>query len=143
MWIEIDDDLAEQLESHMLLNESRDDVIRRLLLQGIRASLGRNDNVVPVSGHRTRVVRSGSVVDLLRAGLVAAGDEVEYRQVRQGVTHTATIEPDGQLRTSRGSERSPSAALQALVGFSINGWKSWTHRPTGKSLSALRDELPR
>lgn len=141
MWIEIDDDLAQELERHMHLEESREEVVRRLLLAGLQSSSDTSPAPSGGNGRRTRRVRAGTVVDLLHAGLVHAGDELTHRQVRRGVTHTATIDEQGQLHTSAGVGASPSTALQKLVGSNINGWKRWTHRPSGKTLSALRDEL--
>lgn len=142
MWIEIDDDLAERLEGHMRLDESREGVVRRLLLAGMQHAPGDDSPDHDADRRRTRTLRAGSIPDLLRAGLVRAGDELTYSQVRQRLTHTAIIDADGGLRTSLGVERSPSSALQNLVGFNINGWRAWVHVPSGKSLSALRDELP-
>ncbi|GAA4401896.1 hypothetical protein GCM10023168_11950 [Fodinibacter luteus] len=141
MWIEIDDDLAQELEQHMHLEESREEVVRRLLRAGIRSSAIQGTPSSGDDGRRTRRMRAGSVADLLRAGLVHAGDELTYRQVRQGITHRSTIDERGQIQTALGVETSPSTALQQLVGFNINGWQHWTHTPSGKTLSALRDEL--
>jgi hypothetical protein len=142
MWIEIDDDLAQELELHMHLEESREEVVRRLLRAGMQSASSHRPGSSAGDGRRTRHVLSGKVSDLLRAGLIQPGDELTYRQVRQGITHTATVDEHGTIHTTFGADASPSTALNKLVGFSINGWTSWVHTSSCKTLSALRDELP-
>lgn len=139
MYVEIDDDLAAVIEQHMRLDETHDEVVRRLLRRALANSP--TAKVAGSSTSRSRTVIRGSVADLLRAGFVSAGDELQFREVRRDITHIARIEPDGRVRTPDGTQGSPSATLGALVGYSVNGWKMWVHAPTGKTLSALRDGL--
>ena len=143
MYIEIDDDLAEAVEAHMRLDESREDVVRRLLRLGLDAASGavRRPTRQPETGTRTRRVHGVTLEDLLRARLIAEGDELTFRETRRGITHTALVDARGRLLTDHGTESSPSTALGNLVGYSINGWKSWVHAPSGKKLSDLRDGL--
>lgn len=139
MHIEIDDDLAEAIEEHMRLDESYDDVVRRLLRRALDVL------AVPQSERQTsprsRAVIGGTVSDLIRAGLVRPGDALRFREARRGVDHEARIEPDGRITTSNGTEVSPSAALRNLLSYNVNGWKAWVHVRSGKTLSALRDGL--
>jgi hypothetical protein len=90
---------------------------------------------------RVRTVHdvTGSILPLIEAGLVAPGDELLHDQARTGVRLTATVTAEGRLQTSAGIFDAPSSALRALVGYEVNGWKTWIHRPTGRSLAALRD----
>ncbi len=74
---------------------------------------------------------------LIERGVVAAGDEIRHTQVRKGVTHTAYIDNEGYVVTSIDRYVSPSPALGALVGSSINGNVNWVHTKTGKTLAEL------
>jgi hypothetical protein len=142
MWIEIDDDLAETIEQQMRLDESREEVVRRLLRRALEGLAPAADPPGSARKGRTRTVKQGSMADLVRAGLIAPEDLLQYQQVRLGVVHNAHVDEEGRIHTSKGVESLPSTALRDLVGFSINGWSSWVHLPSGKTLSALRDELP-
>ena len=84
---------------------------------------------------------SGELADLLRAGLIQAGDQVQYAERRRGNVHRGRVTADGRIATDGHAPTSPSSALGRLVGYSINGWKFWVHVPSGKTLSALRDGL--
>jgi Restriction Enzyme Adenine Methylase Associated len=136
MWVEIDDDLAAAIEEYMRLGESLEQVVHRLIEQSLRR--GAKDQ--RLTSH-SRVVRRGSPKHLMDAGLVAAGDEVRYTEVRRGVTHMGRIDDDGRIHTDKGVEASPSTALSQLVNYSINGWAHWIHVRTGKTLATLREEL--
>lgn len=83
----------------------------------------------------------GALLTLIEKGVVTAGDDLSHVQVRKGRTFSGKIESDGWIRTELDRYREPSPALGALVGTSIDGWKHWTHEPTGKSLRRLRHEI--
>jgi len=136
MWVEIDEDLAAAIEEQMLLGESREGVVHRLLVKALGEKAA-----TPSPASRTRVVVSGSLKQLLDAGLIAEGDEIRYKEVRRGVVHIGRIDADGLIHTDKGVEKSPSTALGDLVNYSINGWKHWVHTATGKTLATLREEM--
>lgn len=139
MYVEIDNDLAELLEQHMHLDETHQQIVNRLLRQAMQDRTATAGESIRAS--RTRVVRPGSMQDLLRAGLVKVGDELRYTEKRRGIVHAGSVTTDGRIATAGGQPTSPSTALGRLVGYEINGWKCWVHAPSGKTLSALRDGL--
>lgn len=139
MHIEIDDDLAEAIEEHMRLDESYDDVVRRLLRRALDVPTPPRSE--QQTSPRSRAVIGGTISDLIRTGLVQAGDPLRFREARRGTVHEGRIEPDGRITTSKATEVSPSAALRNLLGYNVNGWTTWVHVPSGKTLSALRDGL--
>jgi len=136
MWVEIDEDLAAAIEAQMLLGESREDVVHRLLLKALSER-----TLAPITTARTRVVVSGSIRQLMDAGLIAENDEIHYTEVRRGLSHVGRIDADGRIHTDKGVSNSPSTALEQLVNYSINGWKAWIHAATGKPLAELRAEM--
>lgn len=81
--------------------------------------------------------------DLVRAGLIQADERIEWRRVRQQVTHWARVDSDGAIVLGDGQRfGDPSPAARALSGGEVNGWKAWTvPRLDGASLAALRDQL--
>ncbi|MGO4664031.1 hypothetical protein AB4Z14_19390 [Terrabacter sp. 2TAF16] len=138
MYVEIENDLAELLEQHMRLDETHEAIVNRLLRQ-VLDEKGRGSQLTPPA--RTRTVVAGQLSDLLRAGLVNADDAVEFTERRRGVVHRGRVTADGLIATDGQPPAAPSGALGQMVGYSINGWKSWVHVPTGKTLSSLRDGL--
>lgn len=136
MWVEIDDDLALAIEEQMALGESREQVVHRLLLEALRRTAA-----IRKPAARTRVVVSGSMRELLEAGLIAEDDEIRHTEIRRGVVHTGRIDAEGRIHTDKGVDTSPSTALTHLVNYSINGWTAWTHVATGKPLAALRTQM--
>ena len=84
---------------------------------------------------------SGTLKQLLDAGLIAEDDEIRYTEVRRGTVHMGRIDADGLIHTDKGVGTSPSTALRQLVNYSMNGWKYWTHVATGKTLAELRAEM--
>lgn len=136
MWVEIEEDVAAAIQGEIALGESRERVIQQLVLEALRGRTA-------VARHpaRTRVAVSGSVKQLLDAGLIAEDDEIRYTEVRRGMMHVGRIDADGRIHTARGVNTSPSTALRQLVNYSMNGWKYWIHVATGKTLAELREEL--
>ncbi|KRF44616.1 hypothetical protein ASH01_11530 [Terrabacter sp. Soil811] len=139
MYVEIDNDLAELLEQHMRLDEPLGELVNRMLRAAVDGK-GRR-GLQPTPPARRRTVGAGQLLDLLRAGLVNADDAVEFTERRRGIVHRGRVTADGLIATDGRPPAAPSGALGQLVGYSINGWKSWVHVPTGKTLSALRDGL--
>jgi len=130
--IEVDEEVYAVLERNVKGFEQPNDVLRRLLLPAAGQ---------PMPSVSPRLER-GALGRLLEAGLVAAGDTLTHVQARKKLTHHGVIEPDGYVKTARGTYREPSPALRELVGTSIDGWRNWVHDKTGKTLRQLRDELP-
>lgn len=132
--IDVDDDVFALLQRHSVpLVDTPNDVLRRLLLEGVPAA-------VTADGDR----RAGALLPLLEFGLVQAGDMLRHRQPRLNRTHEATITADGwvELPDARAYAR-PSPALKAQTGSDINGWGQYIHVPTGRSLQELREEAAR
>lgn len=87
--------------------------------------------------------RRVQLLDLIDAGLLAAGDVLEFNRPRAGQTHTAVVTEEGRLRLEDGREfAAPSrAAVEAGEVRSIDGWLVWVHQRTGQPLAQLRHEV--
>lgn len=96
---------------------------------------------MPAAGQRTVHAMRGSLLPLIQAGVITAGDSLRHEMVRSGRAYTATVTSDGGLNTDIGYFTAPSTALTRLLGSSRNGWDHWVHVPTGKPLAALREML--
>ncbi|WP_149825247.1 hypothetical protein [Streptomyces tailanensis] len=132
--IEIDDEVFACLQrlSEPLV-DTPNDVLRRVLLKN---GAGHSS-----TGQASGTRRTGSLLPLIEAGLVAAGDKVRHHQSRLKRTHEATITADGWLELPDGQAfPQPSPALRAQTGNEINGWGQYTHVPSGRRLQELREE---
>lgn len=102
------------------------------------------EEVARPGGKYTRI--GGSISDLLAAGILSAGDELEARQKNRetGDVRVARAEvlASGQLRVGGVAYSSPSTALARELGVTANGWKGWRLAETSTSLADLRDRLP-
>jgi CBS domain-containing protein len=90
-----------------------------------------------LDGRRVRVH------DLLKHGLLRAGECLTFTRPRLGETHKATVTDRGWLRLENGEEvRSPSRAAMIAVGSggAFDGWHAWA-LPDGRTLNQLRQEL--
>ena len=134
--IKVDDDVYGALAARVQGFETPNDVLRRIVLTDKAEAA-----VVMGQGLTAHGGRPGNLTELLSAGLIAAGDELEHHRVRKGQVLRATVGQNGEIVTDLGVYSAPSAALKALVGTDINGWKSWTHVRSGKTLSQLRNQL--
>ena len=87
--------------------------------------------------------RRVTIVDLLDADLLAAGDVLRFRRPRRGETHRAVVTASGALALDGGQEfQSPSrAAIIAADMKAVDGWHAWTMATSGQSLDALRQQL--
>jgi hypothetical protein len=90
--------------------------------------------VPPTPGGTTRTQsafaangRRVTVADLLEAGLLEAGDDVEFVRPRLGERYTAIVNGDGTFTLPDGStHQSPSlAAMRAADLVSYDGWHAW------------------
>jgi hypothetical protein len=135
--IEIDDEVYARLEENVKGFEQPNDVLRRLLLE----ETSQEQRMPKAASHASAAIRGKLGILMEDGGEVKAGDTLTYTQVRKGRTFTAVIEPDGWIKTVKGRYKEPSPALSELVGTSIDGWASWIHQPTGKSLRVLRSEM--
>ena len=129
--IEIDDEVFAYLQRHSEpLVDTPNDVLRRELL-------GSNS----ASASKTSVRPTGSLMPLIEANLVVAGDQVRHHQSRLKRTHEATITADGWVEIPDGQAfPQPSPALKAQTGYDINGWGQYTHVRSGRRLQELREE---
>jgi hypothetical protein len=72
---------------------------------------------VTVGGHRV------TVADLLEAGLLNEGEELEFIRPTKGEHHRATIQADGSLQLEDGHAfTTPSAAAGAAANGAFDGW---------------------
>lgn len=132
--IDIDSEVYGLLEDNVRGFERPNDVLRRLLGLGSSETEAGGSGVV---GPRPW----GKLGGLIEAGLVEVGDALVFEQVRKGLVYKAQVGEGGTIVTEKGEYEAPSRALSELVNGQINGWASWTHVPTGKSLDALRAQL--
>ncbi|OKI95067.1 DUF4357 domain-containing protein [Kitasatospora sp. CB01950] len=88
------------------------------------------------------VTPRGPLAELMKAGLLAAGAVLTFRQPRANRAGRAVVTPDGQLIVDGHPLPfpSPSKAAGAVTGNLINGWTLW-HTPKGQTLDDLREEL--
>lgn len=86
----------------------------------------------------------GEIGDLMKAGLLKAGDKLAFYQKRVKRTGRATVTADGQFIVEGHPQplSSPSKAAEAVTGNVINGWTLWhTNNGSGPTLDALRKRL--
>ncbi|GAB2711717.1 DUF4357 domain-containing protein [Kitasatospora kifunensis] len=88
------------------------------------------------------VTPRGPLAEIMKAGLLAAGTALAFRQPRANRVGRAVVTPDGQLIVDGHPLPfpSPSKAAGAVTGNLINGWTLW-HDPDGRTLDDLREEL--
>jgi hypothetical protein len=127
--IRIDDEVYEWLRRHAEpFVDTPNSVLRRTLGIGAQTS--------PAERAKT----GGQLLPLVEAGLLASGDDLEWR--RRDATHRASVTADGRLRLETGEVvDSPSAAAKALSGYEVNGWRAWGRARDRIRLSTLRDRL--
>ena len=94
----------------------------------------------PVSRQPARQSIRGSVADLLREGLLAAGALI-ISEPRPGERYTATVLASGDIQLPDGRTFSSlSGAGKAVAGRSFGGWDGWWTED-GRTLYELRSEL--
>lgn len=81
--------------------------------------------------------------DLLKAGLLQAGDGLTFHRPRLNETYTATVTARGLIALPDGSEyQAPSRAAAEVAGLSaIDGWSAWNVDRLSRSLFELRADL--
>jgi len=140
--IEIDDDVFAHLQRHARpLMDKENDVLRRLLFDGGEdgAATSGGDTPRPPTNRPSR--GTGDLMPYIEGGLLAAGDELEYRQPRKGLVHRARVGADGWIETDSGPFKKVSPSLKAYTGTEINGWSHWRRIVDGRRLGDLRDQL--
>ncbi len=86
------------------------------------------------NGHAVRIA------DLVTAGLLSPGTDVEF--TRQGKTTKGTITPEGDIQVGDQHFSTPSAAGTATVGYPVDGWVSWrVPSLSNAKLADLRQKL--
>ncbi|OKJ03893.1 hypothetical protein AMK18_01505 [Streptomyces sp. CB01249] len=131
--IEIDDEVFAFLQHHSEpLVDTPNDVLRRLLL----ADPAQRPATTPGR-------RPGDLMPFIKAGLLKPGDKLVHVQPRRGLTHEATVTPDGWIEIEDGREFSkPSPALKAQTGVDINGYGKYVLKDDNEvRLQDLRDRL--
>jgi hypothetical protein len=83
------------------------------------------------------------IADLIEAGLLEPGKELEFIRPRLGHKYHARVVPDGKIQIADGrSYSSPSlAAVRAVGGGSFDGWHAWRVSDTREPLDTLRQRL--
>jgi hypothetical protein len=81
--------------------------------------------------------------DLIKAGLINAGDMLVWKRRTYSESHIATVKSDGTIETADGKiHRTPSGAAKHLNGNKpVDGWLAWKLKSTGESLSAVREKI--
>ena len=81
--------------------------------------------------------------DLIKAGLLSAGEVLVWKRRIHATSHVATLKSDGTIETSDGKiHRTPSGAAKHLNGNRpVDGWVAWKLKSTGESLAALRGKF--
>jgi len=87
--------------------------------------------------------RAIKIPDLLDAGLIVEGDELEWKRPKKGEVHRANITANGSIKIADGRAFSaPSrAANEAADVVSYDGWYAWNVVRLGKTLNDLRYDL--
>jgi hypothetical protein len=78
--------------------------------------------------------------ELLKSGLISAGDELVWNRKVAKQIHIAKVNQDGSISTADGvKHKTPSGAAKHLNGNKpVDGWLAWKIKSTGVSLSSLR-----
>lgn len=136
------------LPAHMLL--SLDDLLSSILaalrLAGVDTHKEADEPEEKprlVTAKRKRpTFKTGTVADLLAAGLLRGGAELHLSQ--GGRTASGTVSAAGEIIVAGVAYASPSKAAQQALGLqSSNGWTTWhVGELKGPTLDALRDQLP-
>ncbi|GAA3558011.1 hypothetical protein GCM10022197_11670 [Microlunatus spumicola] len=130
--VTLDQDVYDELATHVRGFETPNEVIRRLLF-------GEQDGTSRKPPAAVR--RPGGLMKLISAGLVKPGDRLAHYQKRKNETHLGTVDADGWITTKLDSYASPSPALGDLVGTSISGPDFWVHERSGKTINQLKAQL--
>ncbi len=87
--------------------------------------------------------RRVTIVDLIGAGLLAAGDALRFKRPRVGQTYGSVVTAAGTVSLEGGQEfKSPSRAAAVAADMpAVDGWHAWTVASSGRSLDSLRQEL--
>ena len=81
--------------------------------------------------------------DLIKAGLINAGDKLVWKRRTYSESHIATVKSDGTIETADGKiHRTPSGAAKHLNGNKpVDGWLAWKLHSTGESLAVIRSRV--
>lgn len=84
--------------------------------------------------------RKISLQDLIDAGRLEVGDQLEWTPHQGGIRYLAYVTGSGGIRLADGREySSPTPAASAAAGFkAANGWYAWSVVRTGMSLHTER-----
>lgn len=84
-----------------------------------------------------------NLINLMRQGLLQAGQYLIFEQKRKNVVHKAEVLANGMLKTADGVvHKTPSGAAKHLNGNKpIDGWNAWKTENNLERLSKLRQRL--
>lgn len=96
----------------------------------------------PTRGSSGRTTYAVSLRNLITAGLLHEGDQLEWSRPRSGVTHHCHVLSDGRLRTPDGTVVSAlsTAAKVVSAGATVDGWSAWRLSRRNLSLAQLREQ---
>lgn len=134
------EDIDQTLPDHLLL--SLDDFVPTILaaLRLVGIDIARpavHDGEQP---KRRRTVVSGTMAELVAAGLIRPGEKLVFNE--RGKSAEATVNASGEILMGGVTYGTPSAAgREALEGKAVNGWTAWRVGGSGPTLSVLRERL--
>jgi RAMA domain-containing protein len=129
-FIHIDDAVMSHLREHGRLGDSYNDTVRSLL------GLPRAPRVTASSDTSTM---HGTLMPLIAAGRLAAGDIVTWYRRRRDELHTATIDGAGRMVTADGAVfLTPDTCASSIAGYPCKGWRNW-RTAAGDTLQQVRD----
>jgi hypothetical protein len=99
-----------------------------------RGAGGQTQETYMIDGRMIRIA------DLIEAGLISAGTEIELATRKKSARAVVTAE--GTIKIGEHSYPTPSAAGKLVVGHSVDGWVTWRVPTKGnRTLADLRLEL--
>ncbi|WP_380177009.1 hypothetical protein ACFEMC_23325 (plasmid) [Kineococcus sp. DHX-1] len=147
--IKVDSEVYGYLQQHARpFTDTENDVLRRLLWPPhgttptpIDVSTGTGNAAPAAAPDQAPFESPGDLLPYIEHGLVQAGDELLHVQTRKGITHRGKITATGRISVGEKTFTAVSPALAFCTGSNINGWGQWTHKPSGKKLQELREQI--
>jgi hypothetical protein len=119
-----------------------DELKRRARVLGYGSSVDVIRRFLWGDGLRPPSSKIGALEPLLRANLVAPGDELVFRRPRLGERYVAYVTDGGCIEFAEGTvHTTPSNAAKECTSQAQNGWNSWRHSASGKRLDELRSAV--
>jgi Restriction Enzyme Adenine Methylase Associated len=131
-FIRIDDAVYAHLRNNGRFGDTYNDIVRSLLNLPRAARLTTNSDTATMHG---------TLMPLIAAGVLAAGDTVTWYRRRRDELHTATIDEAGRMVTADGALfLTPDTCASTIAGYPCKGWRNW-RTTAGDTLQQLRDRV--